>query len=257
MPAPALVCTMHDPTGALLSLATDDLLATLARLFSSVSVVCTPTTLREAERRLEAAGVTVERSDGKILPAYQRALRLGIARAAHLLYADFDRLIHWQRTYPRELETVAAEIAEVELTVCGRTPRAFATHPACQRLTEGPVNELVAHLYRQPPCTDIFASCWGLSRSAATLLVDLALPPDGTLYLVWPLALWRRGVSWRYIATEGLEWETPDVHAEAIASGGYDAWLQQFESPQQWLRRTDMSASWLRALIAFGSGTWG
>jgi hypothetical protein len=47
-----------------------------------------------------------------------------------------------------------------------------------------------------------------------------------------------------YAATDGLEWETPDRHADAIeAAGGLDAWLAAYDAdPEHWAFRTRFAA---------------
>jgi hypothetical protein len=44
-------------------------------------------------------------------------------------------------------------------------------------------------------------------------------------------------MKYRNVEAEGLEWETPDRFRAEIAELGYDAWLDQFQSPAERRRR--------------------
>lgn len=246
---PTLVCTTHDPDGLVLRLATDESLRAILDVFDAFTLACSPETTGEVERSLGRSGIVVVRRGGERLDLYRAALAAGAEGHGHLLYADFDRLLHWQRAYPAELATAAETAARADFTLFGRTKRAFASHPACQRLTEGPVNELFRHLFRLAPETDIFASCWGLSRGAAAHLLDAPVAAGTAFYALWPAMLLRAGFGFRFSAVEGLEWETPDAHGDEIARLGYEAWLATFESARQWNLRSEMSAQWIVELL--------
>lgn len=249
MARPVLVCTTHDPTGLVLRLAGAESLRAIGDVFGSCTVACSLETTGDLEPALGRARIAVVRQGGDRLDLYRAALAAGAAAGDYVLYADFDRLLHWQRAYPAELEELARREPRPPFTVVGRTARAFASHPACQRLTEGPVNELFRHLFALPPDTDVFASCWLMSRRAATFLLDAPVAAGTAFYAVWPATLLRAGFGLSYLAAEGLEWETPDAHAADIARLGYDAWLARFESPRQWRLRAEMSAQWVTELL--------
>lgn len=249
MPDPILVCTLHDPLGVVLDLATDDILGGVRATFARVAVVCSAETDSRAELILTRHGFIASRLSAHRLELYQAALRAGVQSADYLMYVDFDRILHWQRTYPSELARVARLVTDGPFTVFGRTARAFASHPACQRLTEGAASEIFRHLYPVPPETDIFASCWGLSAPAAHMLLDAPMPSGSAFYALWPAYLVLRGMRFRYVAVDGLEWETPDVFASEIAASGYEDWLRRFETADQWRSRVEMSAEWVSELV--------
>jgi len=243
---PVLVCTTHDPTGAVLRLATEEALQAIVDVFGACTVVCSEESTADVEPALSRSGVAVVRRGGERLDLYRAALA---AAGEYVMYADFDRLLHWERSYPAELEEIARREPRPELTIIGRTARAFDSHPACQRLTEGPANELFRHLFDVPPDTDVFASCWILGRRAAAYLRDAPVAPGTAFYALWPAMLLRAGFGPGYLAAEGLEWETPDAHTDDIARLGYDAWHARFESSGQWLQRAEMSAQWITELL--------
>ena len=56
-------------------------------------------------------------------------------------------------------------------------------------------------------------------------------------YAARPVFLWSWAETKHYVEVEGLEWETPDRFRAEIAELGYDAWLDQFQSPAEWRRR--------------------
>ncbi len=252
---PALVCTTYDPTGRVLALATPDRMALLRATFEQVVVVCGLPTSSNAESLLGAFGVEVRRRDCQRLGLYRAAVQAGIERADHFMYVDFDRVLHWSASYPDELRAMAAILKGADFTLLGRTPRAFNTHPACQRLTEGPVNALAQYLFPKHPPIDLFGASWGLSRAAANILISAKLDDDSSFYAAWPALLWRASVASDYVATEGLEWETPDFFAHDVERMGLTGWLATFESAEQWQQRVTMAAEWVRVLLAIAEGT--
>jgi len=254
-PPPVLVCTAHDSTGELLKVATPELIRELTRVFPQMSVVCTDSTVPDFEHVLARGGIAVQRMKTSRLGLYNRAISIGASQSDFLFYADFDRLLHWQRSYPEELADCARAASQAPFTLFGRSTRAFDTHPECQRLTEGSVNDVARHLFHLDADVDLFAACWGMAKSVAQQLVITPLAADVSFYSVWPSLVWKSGARWAYRSTEGLEWETPDVHATEIQAHGREAWLQQFESSSQWRFRVAMATVWTRGLIAVADGS--
>jgi hypothetical protein len=234
----ALASTHHDPDGRLIA-QLRRALPTLTGLFGAIAVRATERTPAETVAALQDAGALVRReaADSALLLGRARrgALALGLETGADaLLFCDFDRALHWAERYPEELARVAQEIARHDLTVLGRTTRAFDSHPRIQRDTEAIVNTVYAQVSGH--AWDVTAAARGLSRRAAEAI--LAGCPEETIGtdVAWPLFAQRAGLALGYIQTEGLEFETPDRFADEVAAaGGLDAWLARLDAdPRRW-----------------------
>jgi hypothetical protein len=238
-----LAATHHDATDAMLPQALR-VLPRLRELYASIMMLVTPTTSARTIETLRDQDVRVERE-----PADERIglETMGLTRQQTIRLAaetdgefaqlcDWDRALHWAEQYPDELRDVVDAIPRHDLLILGRTPRAFATHPRVQRDTEAIVNHTFGLAFGQE--LDVTAASRGLSRRALDAL--LALPsPEPTVGndCAWPLYLARfPDLVLGYAATDGLEWETPDRHADEIAAaGGLDAWIADFDAqPEQW-----------------------
>ena len=148
----ALAATLHDPGCADLA-ATSAALNGLARRYAGMVIFATGETPDRALAPLVAAGARVSKH-----PTDYREIgwrRLGAVREAATLapavhLCDFDRLLHWHRCWPDELDTVLSRLPAADLLLLGRTERAWATHPAHQRETEQLANRVVSHHYGAP-----------------------------------------------------------------------------------------------------------
>ena len=106
--------------------------------------------------------------------------------------------------------------------VClGRTARAFATHPAAQRLPETATNRALSAAAGRP--LDAAAGAAWLTPEAAEIILAGSREPTAATDLEWPALILRHDPSrLRGLRCEGLEWETPDFHAaEIVAAGGW------------------------------------
>ncbi len=110
--------------------------------------------------------------------------------------------------------------------VClGRTARAFATHPAAQRLPETATNRALSAAAGRP--LDAVAGAAWLTPEAAEIILAGSREPTAATDLEWPALILRHDPSrLRGLRCEGLEWETPDFHAAEIIgrrrTGGVD-----------------------------------
>ena len=135
---------------------------------------------------------------------------------SHLLYCDLDRLIHWVELFPDELATVALQAQTCDCLVVGRTERALLTHPRSLRDTEQIANDVFAHV---TGCAyDICVATRGFSHAAAAHVMavsrtETSLGVDGE----WVYICQQAGFALDYVATEGMEWETPDQDLEHAA----------------------------------------
>ncbi len=106
-----------------------------------------------------------------------------------------------------ELRGALTDIAQYDFLVMGRTPRAWATHPPVQNMTEALTNLVFAKIYGEE--LDITAGSRGLSRKTARLLSlhsrEETVGVDGE----WPILLKQlSGLQSGYRAYDGLEFES-------------------------------------------------
>jgi len=254
----ALASIHHDPDGRLTAQARR-VLPALMRIFDALAVQATEQTPDSALAPLAESGALVRRgpSDGHLQlgRARRAALALGLEHEPHtLLFCDLDRALHWAERHPKELERAARHIGRYDFTVLGRTPRAFGSHPRAQRDTEAIVNHVFAQV--SGLAWDVTAAARGVSRRAAQAI--LAGCPDETIGtdVSWPLFVQRAGgLTLGYLATEGLEFETPDRFGDEIAAaGGLDAWLAALDAdPRQWALRLDIARVEVAAAVPYTS----
>ena len=255
----ALAITYHDPEGRLYE-QIRLVLPKLVEVFAGLAVRASHTANARALSLFTDAGALVKRAPterSNEAPKLGTARREAVVLALELdtpfvLYCDGDRVLHWAERYPRELAQVVARLHENDLTVLGRTERAFHSHPRAQRDTEAIVNH-VFHVISGYDW-DMMAAARGLSRPASEAILDRCFDEEISVDVSWPLCLQSLGgFSLGYIATEGLEFETPNRYKEEIvAAGGYDAWLERRDAdPDRWLHRLDFAQTHLKAMIPF------
>jgi hypothetical protein len=254
----ALAATHHDPDGRLYE-QTARALPALAEIFDGLAIYATPATQERALALLAEYSALI----GRELPGLPSGLQtLGRARrgavalgleldAPAVLFCDFDRALHWVECYPAELAEVAAHAAAYDFTVLGRTPRAFESHPRIQRDTEAIVNHIYATISGRG--WDVTAAARALTRRAAeAILRDCPDQSIGT-DVSWPLFATRAGLSLGYVATEGLEFETADRHADEIAAaGGLEGWMAQLDAdPRRWVERLEIARIEVAAALPY------
>ncbi len=180
------------------------------------------------------------------------ALREALNReAAHLLYCDLDRLIHWIEVYPEELAQVAQRAQRCDCLVVGRTGRALMTHPRALRETEQIANDVFAHI---TGCAyDVCVATRGFSHEAAKQVLaasrtETSLGVDGE----WVYLCQQAGFRLDYVETEGMEWETPDQFRESaadsetqrVAAEAFDA------QASNWPKRVQIARAIIAGLLA-------
>jgi hypothetical protein len=252
----ALVATAHDPEMRLFQLAEAGL-SRIKETYSTVSVLCSASTHHEMVTLLENNGIMV-RKEGRPPTGHKGlgrtrrdALQAGLACGSeHFHLCDFDRVLHWVAHYPAELETSLEDIARHDFLIMGRTPRAWATHPPVQNMTEALTNLVFAKIYGDE--IDITGGSRGVSRKAARLLSlhsrEETVGVDGE----WPILLRHfPEVSLGYRAYDGLEFESMDEREDEIAgAGGREAWEKRFlDSPEAWLLRITVVRDTVAAAI--------
>ena len=240
----ALASTLHDPRGATRALLVAAL-PDLTRRYARLAIWATDETDEEMVQLLIAAGAGVSRHPSEYGAIGRR--RLGAveeaARAAPTVHlCDFDRLLHWWHHWRDELAATLDRLPAADLTILGRTERAWATHPANQIETEGLANRVVSHFYGAD--VDICAGSRGLSRDAVEYLGVRSRVHDVGTDGEWPLLL-RRAARFRceQLLVEGLEFETADADPDEVAAaGGPAAWNATLDRDAgRWTFRTRLA----------------
>ena len=251
----ALVATLHDPNGASLPfLDRHDVRAALG-WYPFVSVAATVVTDAGVTHRLQDLGVQVV--EGGTTGVARRAALAATPPEFASSNIDFDRWLHWLLAWPDELESLAARIEHVVTrqqaapwcVLLGRTARAFATHPQVQRLPETATNRTLS-LVAGKSLDAVSGAVW-LSPEGRDLVLASSVEESAATDLEWAgLMLRQDPVRLLGLRFEGLEWETPDFHAAAIAdAGGLERWVQEaFDTPEMWTSRLQLAAASVSAL---------
>jgi hypothetical protein len=242
------VATLHDPRGVASS--PIDFTARALAAYPLVTVAVTAETDPAVSARLEELGVRVV-PGGQVGEGRRAALAAaGLDQAAYFS-CDFDRWLHWVRCWPEELSGLPARVARLASGhippwyVClGRTARAFGAHPAAQRFPETATNRALSAAAGRS--LDAAAGAAWLAPQAVPLILAESTESTAATDLEWPGIILRHAPArLRGLRCEGLEWETPDFHADDIAaSGGLEAWTHAvFDSPRMWAERLRLAAA--------------
>ena len=246
-----LVSTLHDPE-KMLSRMIAEYGSSLKQVFRSLVVTVSPNTHRHIVRLLEDTGIKILICSENVVETYKTALRSGLdENAQHLMYCDFDRALHWVRTYPLELSRIAGILTDYDFLMLGRTQRAFKTHPETQTKTESIANQLGSKIlgFKQP--RDIMSATWGLSDPVGEFLLKTPYRNKYGFYCEWPIVAWHSAKKHEYIEVEGLEWETPDRYKEAVKERGYEVWLRDLQSPREWKRRNEVLSECVSSVLKY------
>jgi hypothetical protein len=161
---------------------------------------------------------------------------------SHVHYVDFDRLLRWVETRPAEWRQSVERVTRHDCLIIGRTPAAYATHPAALVQTEAISNLVVSNLLGQ--VVDASAGAKAFSRTAVECLLrqtrpERALGADGE----WPLTLFHAGFTVDYMEVDGLDWEIPDQYrAEAANLDRQQAVAQAYDQdPARWAHRVQVA----------------
>ena len=254
-----LAVTFHQPDERLVSMIRAHLPGLAAR-YTALVARCSARTHAAILDLLRQHGATVYVGDDKPEGLHNiGAIRRETLRTAletgptHLHLCDFDRAIHWQASYPQELDEVISDIGSHDLLVLGRTGRAWATHPPYQAETE-PLFNRVFHLVTGLPW-DVGAGARGFSRRAAQTVLQHSQEETVGTDAEWPLILLRQeGYRSGFRACEGLEFETADRYGPEIeAAGSYKVWEALMSSdPQRWVFRMELALRIAEAALRYG-----
>ncbi len=256
-PAPALVATLHDPRGVSHTLLELEVVRTALEKYPLVVVAATAATDTRVTTRLRQLGARVV-PGGQAGEGRRAALTAAVEDDQPACFScDFDRWLHWVRFWSDELAMLPARVARLgsgkrisPWYVClGRTARAFATHPAAQRLPEMATNRALSATAGRP--LDAVAGAAWLTPDAAEIILAGSREPTAATDLEWPALILRHDPGrLRGLRCEGLEWETPDFHAaEITTAGGLEAWTSAtYDTPAMWAARLRLAAASASAL---------
>lgn len=169
--------------------------------------------------------------------------------AAHIHYADLDRLLRWVETRPEEWQQTVAALPHHDCLIIGRTAQAFATHPQALQQTERIINTVFSHHFGQ--AVDLGGGSRGYSRRCVEHLLAHSRPGPWD-DAQWPMLLQQAGFRLGYLAVDGLDWESADRHRSQAADGAlqravadaYDA------DPAHWARRVQIALEIIQASLA-------
>lgn len=122
MSKPALATICHDPEGRLLETARR-LLPKLSTLFNGMALQASEQTsegLLESVQMLDGITQRDNEDGGAVRLGKKRRNALDLAlslETSHVLYVDFDRLLHWFETYPEELRQTLKTIPKNDVTL--------------------------------------------------------------------------------------------------------------------------------------------
>ncbi len=251
----ALVATLHDPHAANLPFLNRNNVVAALGWYPVVSVAVTVATDPRVTTRLQDLGVQVV--EGGATGVARRAALEAIPADLASSNIDFDRWLHWLGSWPVELENLSARIERVVArqkvtpwcVLLGRTARAFETHPQVQRLPETATNRTLS-LAAGKSLDAVSGAVW-LSAEGREIVLTSSVEESAATDLEWAGLILRQDPARLHgLRFEGLEWETPDFHAAAIAeAGGLEQWVREtFDTPAMWTSRLQLAAASVSAL---------
>lgn len=219
------------------------LMPRLKEVYSHIVVSLPPEACSEVQDRLEAQQalsftVSPDWSWGRHI-ALGKAYETG---AAHIHYADLDRLLRWVEVFPHEWQHIVKTLQEHDCLIVGRTAIAYSTHPQALVQTEAISNLVFSKLLGK--AIDLSAGSKGFSRRAVEFILSNTAPGRalGT-DAEWPVVLQRGGFTIESIFVDGLDWESADRYrdhaadpaSQRSAADTYDA------DPLNWARRVQVA----------------
>ncbi len=249
----ALAVTVHDP-GERMPARFDPWLGRVSALYSHRVAACSNATSNRTLAALKESGFEIQMSGSAGVGEARRLAVWGALAGpptAWIQYADLDRLLHWESSFPAELRRVLAARWRSEYVALGRTARALRTHPKVQILAETLANEAFSTMVGLKRRVDVVSGSALFSRRAAEILSNLSTEPLTGTDLEWPgLILRETGIMPQFWKGEGLEFETADYYsAEIEGAGSQAAWTAVvYDRPEVWVTRTKLVLDSIAAL---------
>lgn len=254
-PGIALATTLHDIEGRMAPFIRR-YGPEIAPLFTAIGAVATHTTAEATIRSIEEIpNGAVARKPERWERRMGRGRRMAVAMAAQeyadfILHIDLDRLLHWIRFRKQELSVLLKErIPAHDFLIIGRSKRAFDTHPSQQTAPESITNDAISEALGWK--VDVTSGCSSFRREVGVAVMEVSVSDDfGTTDTEWPLIARLRGFVVGSIETEGLEFETPDLHAGRIGEIGYRAWLEEIFGEAQLAYRDKLARASIEMIDA-------
>ncbi len=250
-----LVSTYHDPLFRLEEVIKQSL-PFLKTHFKKIFICYTPLTSSNAVEFLKKNNITAQISPNLTqVDTYNTSLKLALEHEQYssdtkLLSIDFDRVVHWIMHYPNELLNVLHQSSQFDFVHLARTPRAFNTHPKTQRATEQIINDLCSAVIGfKEKSIDMVSVCFLMTPSLAKELLQITHHSPSGIYYTWPIYLWKKSSTPKYVEVEGLEWETPDQYQPEIIKQGHEQWLKRFQSFDEWNKRVQFIKDCVEEII--------
>jgi len=251
MGATVLASTLHDPENRL----NESLVKygpLIKQIFKISCVIFTPLTSPKIIETLKNLKFETSRGAKNNFDTYKKALKQALNHDQELIfYCDFDRILHWAKTYPDELKNTMNSYLDHDFLLLGRTFRAFKTHPKTQIMTEEIANQIASKASGFKITTDIISACWRFTPGLAEQLLQLKIDNTYGFYCEWPIVAWKQARNPKYLEVEGLEWETPDRYQKEIKDKGYTRWLQDFQTPEEWEKRVEILKDLIQSICKY------
>jgi len=245
------VTTLHDPESRMIP-KIQQVLSDVIRICGPIIVVCTKETTEDCADLITKKGCIVIHNHGQgYVQNYRLAVKKALDTAHHeekFFYCDFDRLLHWYITFPDELKALLSREVQTDFLLIGRTSRAFATHPITQTATESIINQIGSKILNFTQTRDVIVASWICDQTLAKKLLQLNTITKTGFYVFWPIMMWLWAKDGEYLETEGQEWETADRYFSEIQEIGYSKWLEKWQSPEEWQKRTTILKDCLEEL---------
>lgn len=245
LPDVSLVSPLHDPEARLAKAIRTYGKNLKTIYFGAIIVRVTKNTHEDTLKALDSSNISYSKQTtvgnyvamGK---TYKEAIALGLKfKTRHIHVCDFDRILHWVKTYPNELKDIVELLpSNTGVTFIGRSKRAFETHPKTQKQTEEIVNILASEVAGID--VDIMSGSFAMDMEAVKKILKHSRRNDFSFYAEFLSIAKRLKIQINSITTEGLEWETPDQYQDKIQKEGYQDWLDEFMSLPEWKRRIEL-----------------
>jgi len=214
----------------------------------------------EAVKRLDKDNSIIKKTKGKAVKVISHLLPYLPEKFEYKLIfmkRNIDEVIRSQQKmlgkdpndYPQELKDIFLNFKGYDFLHIGRSKRAFATHPLTQQKTEYITNKIGSKTIGFSEIRDIISVCFIINKRLAEKVIKMDHITTTGFYGTWPLVFWRWAETKEYIEVGGLEWETPDKYETEINDIGYDKWLSQFQSQEEWIKRAEMLEDCLSELL--------
>lgn len=242
--------TCHDPLGAFadgVAAAGDRLNAVFAGVAVNATSETSADTIAALSRSVPALTLS-EHGAGTVGIGTARRDALGLALgtgATHIAYSDLDHVLRWAARDPDELTTAMTPGGDADLTVIGRSPRAFAEEPRRLRDTEGVVNHLASLIFGPAETQewDFMIAVRLMTRATAQVIVEESTQDSISNDVDWPLLARKRGLRVSYLGVDGLAYRFRDDFAA-------DADNRDAE-PGEWIRRLQIAAQHATAMSPY------